>query len=539
MYGAQIYRIVYGFLNISQIYKCSFFIAIFLCKIGPYSSHDMKCKASFQVDQKFEDFSIVKNHILKWWKENGINSHKNCKTLKTLSANSSMNIENLLGKVPEIVSFPCENIAKFRPFYFTGEFKDNKLEGKGKLVFLNSTTWKKLSISKQKQIQEKRICFELGDAQQVSTLVEIVGRFSNGSLNGRSKLTYTDGSFSLSNYASGKRNGYHQMFNYKGYLYEAGIYTKGFENGHHWRKGFDHIIYQDKSIVANDRQKTIVFPLLSNGSLDDPILGDYYHYSGVLENAYKVKQIYVGSKKSDCGLNLEYQVGTKVNYSYSLRSKEKFSTIDENNTQNLLCNVKMNHFVPESSSKRLTNWFELILNKTRKKDKMPQAHDLLLRLKTLKPKPNIMSVKLISDFVYDKESKYMTARILGSEPMKVVFQYKKVELDSERQPHGYNDIFISPNQNQTIPKEKILNWVPRRIVGRFSHGLLNGSVMIQTNSSSFVWTVVNNGVLHGPCIISTIKYTLDTVSINYLLSIGCDNLNCIEKYRKYKISILF
>ena len=107
----------------------------------------------------------------------------------------------------------------------------------------------------------------------------------------------------------------------------------------------------------------------------------------------------------------------------------------------------------------------------------------------------------------------MKARILGSEPIEVIFQYTKIKLDPDYLPNGYNDISLVPKQNQTIPKDRHLNWVPRRIVGRFHHGLLNGTVMIQTNSSSFIWTSVHNGVMHGPCIIGDTKFTLETVII--------------------------
>ena len=144
-------------------------------------------------------------------------------------------------------------------------------------------------------------------------------------------------------------------------------------------------------------------------------------------------------------------------------------------------------------------------------------------MNSLKSAPNTKnSVKLISDFVYDEGTKIMTARILGSEPMKVIFQYKKIRLDRNNQPHGYNDIIIAPNPNQPLPRDKSLKWVPRRIVGQFYHGVLNSSVMIATNSSSFVWTKVVNGVMNGPCIIRNIKFSEDAVrtKLQYHLNIS-------------------
>lgn len=505
----------YDFLTCFGVIKYLVFIFVFLSNVSPYLNHKFDAESSIQGDMN-TNFDSAKTYVLKWWQSHDENSHKKCKIKKNDNLKSNLDVENLLIAVPEINSFSCKNDSKYRQFYFTGELKEDRLEGKGKLMFLNATTFRKLSKEKQKQIQKQKICFKLNDGQIGKSIVEIIGSFSNGSLQGRSKLTYLDGSYSISNFMSGKRNGYHQTFDSNGDLIDAGMYSNGFEIGYHWSKQFGHFLFQGRNIVSNHNQKTLVFPLLNNGSLGDPMVGNYYAHTGLLENVYQIDVLEVTSKKSECDLDIEYQTGSKTNISYSLRSKEKFPTIDTIDKLKMFCNIKINESVVKSPATRLSNWFLFIINQTSKQDQMTKGQEILLQMNSLKSAPNTKnSVKLISDFEYDKETKIMTARILGSEQMKVLFQYKRIRLDHNSQPHGYNGIIIVPNANQTSPRDKYLKWVPRRIVGQFHHGVLNSSVMVATNSSSFVWTKVVNGVMHGPCIIRNIKFSEDAVSITF------------------------
>ena len=166
---------IYFSFNDSLFLKYSIFLIILLSNVKPHLNQDLKPKNTSQDDINVKNFSNVMKEILKWWKGNNEKSHKKCKINNAVDTNSYSDIENLLVTVPEIISFPCNNSFNFRPFHFTGEFKDNRLEGKGKLVFLNATILKKLSKEKQKKIQEKRTCFKLDDGQTKRDIVEIIG----------------------------------------------------------------------------------------------------------------------------------------------------------------------------------------------------------------------------------------------------------------------------------------------------------------------------------------------------------------------------
>ena len=106
------------------------------------------------------------------------------------------------------------------------------------------------------------------------------------------------------------------------------------------------------------------------------------------------------------------------------------------------------------------------------------------------------SVKLISDFVLNHETKNMTARILGSPEVEIRFTGVDVKLDNNNQPNGINEISIVEKYRSLIPKDNTLGWSPIRIVGMFSHGELNGYVSVETNYSTFACLTVKNGVLH-------------------------------------------
>ena len=79
-------------------------------------------------------------------------------------------------------------------------------------------------------------------------------------------------------------------------------------------------------------------------------------------------------------------------------------------------------------------------------------------------------------------------------------------------PNGYNDISVEEEHHHLIPKDKALNWVPIRIMGIFTHGVLNDYAFIKTKKSSYASMMVQGGALHGACIIYGIQYLLEEVS---------------------------
>ena len=112
----------------------------------------------------------------------------------------------------------------------------------------------------------------------------------------------------------------------------------------------------------------------------------------------------------------------------------------------------------------------------------------------------------------------MTARILGSLPVRFQFGRGHYNLDQDFRLNGFNHINVAAEQQQHLPKDKTLGWVPISIAGSFDHGNLNGLVLLGTNVSTNVWATVKNGILHGPCVISGISYINDLVRFTQRMS---------------------
>ena len=273
-------------------------------------------------------------------------------------------------------------------------------------------------------------------------------------------------------------------------------------------------------MVVNNVKPTLLFPFLDDGTLGDPIAGDFFPHSGALENLHKVILTNITSTIcSDCLLDIQYKVQEKENYTYSIHSRSKFPLYSYKN-HSMLCDItprNSNDTAPE----KLLNWFksidETLLPRkiSNYEQDVSTAHQVLWRLRPELEEPDTNnSVKLISNFFLNHKTKNMTARILGSSEVEITFTGGAVTLDSNNQPNGINEISVVKKYHPLIPKDNTLGWSPTKIVGMFSHGELNGYTFVETNVSTHAWVTVKKGILHGPSIIYGISHILEPVSKN-------------------------
>ena len=151
-----------------------------------------------------------------------------------------------------------------------------------------------------------------------------------------------------------------------------------------------------------------------------------------------------------------------------------------------------------------------------------------------------MSTKLIDNVNVDIDRKIMTARVLGSPPVKIIFSAGDLKLDNNLNLNGYNDIVIPSEQQKFVPRDNTLGWSPTRIIGHFQHGILNGFILLQTNVSTFVWAMIKKGIMHGPCVISGISYIIEPVSFTIEILIPVLHNTCLVKtYIQFDIFDIF
>ena len=460
----------------------------------------------------------VKDEILEWWKKNNESKPLSCKfKVDTLYKKSFL---NGIG-APEVKVIPCPENAKksSRLFFKGGAIKDGYVEGKGKLSYINDEQWKKLSPQKRNEINEQNICLKAENLHS-KTYEEIIGNFKNGFLHGKAKISYDKGSFFIASFKNGKLHGYQRFFGPNETLLEAGVYDGAWPTGYHWKMEYDNLILHDKSMVVDDRKASLVFPLTKQGTIGDPMAGDYNPYTGSLDNIQGVLLKGIKSNQTDCVLDIEYQLLEKESFSYSIFSSTKFSLIPDYDA--LLCNiVKRNE--SSSPATKLDDWLSAtndILDHVKNGFEIgsiqshKRAHEILWRLKSLKEDPDRNSSrKLISDINVDEDRKNITARILGSPPLRITWLGGEARLDKENRPHGFNDFQVIEDHKHMIPKANSLGWAPRRINGFFHHGVLNGITGIATNRSNLVWATVKDGILHGPTVTFGINFIMEEVRI--------------------------
>ena len=93
--------------------------------------------------------------------------------------------------------------------------------------------------------------------------------------------------------------------------------------------------------------------------------------------------------------------------------------------------------------------------------------------------------------------------------VKITIIFRTLKLDNNFLPNGYNDLSVVEENEHLIPKDNALGWVPVRIIGIFSHGVLRGYTVIKTKKHSTTLVMTRDGVLHGPCVIYGIQLQND------------------------------
>ena len=457
--------------------------------------------------------TLVKSTITTWWHGNNLTKPIECKhrITKHYRENRFMKIHS----APEIKSFPCTGGTSDIRYYFKGMTQKaivkGYLEGKGKLVFIGDKEWSELSHSdsKRKYVMAMRIlnvCFRASYYKGIS-IKEVIGTFKNGSIHGLTKVIYNDNSSYIGHYKNGKAHGYGRIFDSEGNLREAGGYVSGWEAGYHWEHQFGHVLYKNVERINDNVPLTLVFAIANDGSLTNPIAGDYFPHTGILTNIHHVRLINVLSSKSHCMLDIDYNLSHIENYTYSLSSKLKYPLFGQKEYLPL-CN-RATTYETSNVAKQLRNWIDYITGLLEKRSRAPE---ILWQLRPeLEQLDEANAIKLISNIAFCEKMKSMTARILGSPPVKIKFRTGSFNLDKNLRLNGYNDIEIISKEQQYVPRNKPLRWYPTRVAAKFDHGVLNGLAFITTNVLTYVWAMVKNGILHGPCVVYGVSYIIEPV----------------------------
>ena len=441
----------------------------------------------------------IKNKIQEWWKENNNQVKRNC-----------LDHKPTLPKLPfqgarlrlRIRGYNCLDNTNPSLYLFNGSNKSHYPEGKGKLRLVSETEWSTWPDSEKNAFFERNICYEMMGIKN-SEVDEIIGSFKNGSLEGTSKIRFQDNTTFISKFKDGYLHGFLRSWNRNGSLLIVENYKKGVEFGKRWSIVMDHLLYLNADILnAKEKHLSVVFPILTNGSLDDPMLGTFLPHLNVLDDVHDVQITGIDSKTEDCILKISYKKMKKKNYRYILRNKSKFPVDFHKNAPFCKDDSKTSLYPP---SQKLHDMFEYVdsliygnifsANQT-----FFEGCRILWHLKPpAEEVDEVTALRLISNITINETTRTVTAVILGSErPLEL--ELYEFHLNKRLELHGYCDIGIAAKDRLGVPRDNAVDWPPYRIKGMFYNGKLNGIAIIETDTQSFGWVTMKDNVIHGPVV---------------------------------------
>ena len=459
----------------------------------------------------------IKNEIDKWWKQSASTLPIKCKDAKFSFL--KLPIVDTIVKI-SIKTYKCPKNKDPNRYIFSGIDKSNYPEGKGRLKLISEKQWDKWAKKDKDEFNERKICYDIV-AGTHSQIKDIIGNFKNGSLHGPAKITWVDNSTVISKFKNGYLHGYTRTWNSQGTLIKAGYHTKGIENGSHWRVNNNHLMFVNSEML-NDEDKdriSLIFPILNNGSIGDPIAGTFLPHLNVLDDVYDAELTNIESFEPGCMLRVHHNQTTKKNSRYLLRDKVHIP-FSFHQSFPLCKNVTDTN--SEKPDKQLFNFFEYVdrliygENVFAFRDYL-EGYRALWHLKPLSEELDTnRASKLISNISFNETTKVFTANILESKkPLRIYFNEfklnKKFELD------GYCDISVIWDDRHLVPKDATLGWAPYQIRGIFKNGKMSGTAIIDTNSQSFGWVTMKDDVMHGPIIFQGLM-PVNPVRCNLLLN---------------------
>ena len=293
----------------------------------------------------------IKEKIYHWWIRNNDQIRINCIDHKF----SIPKIPILEPKLQiRIQSYSCPENTTPSMYLFKNLDKTDYPERKGKLRKISESEWAVWSDKEKKDFNERNICYKMMGLNH--KVQEIIGIFTNGTLHGRTKIKWTDNSTVISKFKNGYPHGYQRAWNGDGKLHFAGHYTKGVKIGSYWRTFMDHLIFSSSGIFSReDKNVSLIFPIMTNGSLGDPLAGTFLPHLNILDDVHDVKLTGIESLEGNCMQNVKYAKTQKKDFRYLLRDRSKFSTSFHQSSP--LCNTTESS-TSDNPDQRLLQFFK-------------------------------------------------------------------------------------------------------------------------------------------------------------------------------------
>lgn len=330
------------------------------------------------------------------------------------------------------------------------------------------------------------VCLQI----QLEQVKDIVGSFTNGTLDGPAKITYVSGKKTIANFKNGVYYGLRRDWSSDGTLNHVAFYNQ-YIMSPAWNLIGSYLIFSNAARIKFDdvSKNDIDFVLNMDtaeayvGTLINPTLEDT-----VLDNLYEVELTESEPETMDCLPIPKWEIKSKADYLLLLESKKKVPLIPKDNCPFLLANTK--------GIVTVFQFWKALRSEANENDFG------FLNLWKMKPEPSspqrsLVKIPFISDInMVDYENQVFNLTIFNGKPAK--FRMLVGGIDKNLNLHGTCHLATSKNQAKLVGTHPMLDWTPFEIKGKFIHGNLEGHVRIVTTNHNVIFATFKNGIMHGP-----------------------------------------
>ena len=346
-------------------------------------------------------------------------------------------------------------------------------------------------------VLNRRVCI-----RNNANVIEAVGTFVNGTLNGPGKVTFKDKTIIVGNFTRGIPIGMLRKWTAEkklkslSYIDENSFLTKLRQ----WKVIGNYLVYTEdfsffRSTLKNGFQ-TLIVPMKSK---EEMVVGNFNPTLGFVKDIYSV-DVQIKSRKEECFLDLKWRIKEYKTYDLifingTLIKKKHVADVNP-------CHIDL--FKEKTSSIQFQEWeqnfkipknfnhIDLMLKLTHILKSMPQANEPLDSSKIKIPFMNVKNIEFNNNLIRVNMS-HWNGETLPWIP-------KKFGFDLKGRLHGPCSLELEPDFYNRTGTNKFAGWSLKAFSGVFKNGKLEDIVEMTTWQGNFILAVFENGELHGPAI---------------------------------------
>ena len=422
--------------------------------------------------------------------------------------------------MPILISRNCTvNDTIDYPYYYKGKYLNGRFEGPGKfeMKYNKKDNLGAKSYPTGELAKMNKTCI-INNGYLNRKVMEVVGNFKNGLINGPAKVNLQYNYIVISNFTNGTVMGLQRYYVNKTMLTNYYYAIGGRRISWSWVLWHGYLIYHDYSYIKepDNSRMSVLVPLnmskeilVGNVNLLQGQTHNLYRYilffeCIYIENYYFLimcKSIFfcradveITSKDEECVLQLKWNVKEKLDY--ELFFGNNYTAKIPLKKSEPLCKINQpKEGTPEDKFTAFIKTLEQYggLNGQRMFEVLKYMPPETSPLEQEKVKQTFMSNVT---FETNWDGSYAQISHFGG---KVVPWFgKQVSFDNDGQLHGFCSFELVRAYFNTTGQHNFLDWSPKYFTGEFVHGKLQGLVYLKTWRGVSIYASFKDGELHGP-----------------------------------------